>query len=279
MDTRCVRETESSSLDGWDDPPGSGRLFLASQFGVINTPLDGICSASSEFCTALGRTVVPAGSERLRGFLEGPTLTLIEIAGLDAASLDRDEHVTVKLYAASAASPCLAIDQDQFRGAQAATRLRAAVNGGGLVSTTTAAARLDLGVRLSMHRLRFAADLVAPGELQRVVLGTALPARALAAIPNPHCDGRNPLCPSYPVEGSLLEAVAYYSGMDVDLDEPTNGLERVELGVDGRVEVCFQEDGSRASGRVCADEFSDAFSSAHALVASPTRLPFCSSAD
>lgn len=275
MDTRCVPEVESRVSDGWDDQPGAGRLFLATGFSVIGSPQDGVCSGSSDLCTALGRSVLPAGMERLRGFLEGPTLALIEVAGVDEPRGERDEQVTVKLYAVSAGADCLVLAPDQLMDGQAVTRLRSFVNGSALVSTTTAAAKLDLGVRLEMEQLRFSADLTSRGKLERVVFSAALPARMLAAIPNPHCGVRNPLCWSYPVQGSVLEAVAFYADIDVDLDRPANGLERVDVGLEGRLNRCVWESGAEAPGPDCASDLSDGFSAAHSLVAEATELALC----
>lgn len=286
-DIGCVPREPTLDRDGWDDPPGQGMVFFGSRFSILSSPSPEECWRYPGYCTALGRANVAAGSaDRLRGFMAGPARLLLEIAGRDLPPSTAEELVTVKLYDLSEFGTCLAVSDGQIRQTQAVTRLRATLVGEHLVSTSTSAWVVDLGVRLWLERLQVRIELPERGDFARVHLLATLPAAWLGTLTNPHCDGVNPLCPTcedgrntlcptYPMESTVLEAIAGFEDIDTDLDEPRDGLERIRLGPDKLLRDCVLEDRSIAEGRGCSSVLSDGFSSVHSFSALLTDRRFC----
>lgn len=275
-ETGCTPAEPFVDLDGWDDAPGQRVMLLAERFTVLGSASADRCSGYPGYCTALGRANLEAGSDaRLRGFMEGPAKLLVEIGGLDLPSEASEEQVTVKLYDLSALEPCVTVADGQIDRAQAITRLRADLRGGLVVSTSTSVWVAHLGAQLRLERLQVRLELLERRTVVRVDLLASLPAVWLGSLANPHCDGVNTLCRTYPVRNTVLEALRNFEDLDVDLDEPSNGLERVRLGSDGLLRECMLEDYSVAPGRDCSSRLSDGYSSAHSFRATLMHRRFC----
>lgn len=287
-ETGCVPSEPAIDRDGWDDEPGTGALFFALRFSVLNSAPPEDCWRYPGYCTALGRANVAAGSaDRLHGLMEGPAQLLVEIAGLDARRSNIEEKVTVKLYdLAELGRACFVPIEDQVENAQAVTRLRATARQGAVVSTSTSSWIVNFGARLSLERIQVRIEGLERADSARVDVLGVLRASSLATLANPHCDGVNPLCPTceggrntvcptYPIESTVLEAIAQFEEVDADLDEPENGLEKARIGPDKLLRDCVLEDRSIVAGRDCARVLSDGFTSAHSFAASPSDTRLC----
>ena len=257
--------------DGFDDPPGTGRVFIVDTLGHLGPgqgfDLDGRCRGDGDCIdNALGLFGELMNDQIRQWLLGGETLLLVEVAGIDEPFAGDDENVTVKFYGAvDAETPLFPANNFQIpqgetkccefkihadsidsAGVQARSRIRARVEGGRLRSTepatlrlpllattTSSASSFSLELRLARLSLTIGANFASLSE--GIVAGT-IPVYSLHSTPSLLCNSTNLLCPSGSRPGSWLEALLTLSQPDMDLDG--DGLETFDTTLGGRVAVC-----------------------------------------
>jgi hypothetical protein len=302
---------EKIDTDGYDDPPGSGWMFIVDSLRIadrrdIGFDIDGQCIAAGQCIDNSFAPIGPLGNDQIRqGLLRGETLWLIELAGLDLPFTGDDAHLTVKIYDAVDAdgraennfSPpagetrcCeFSISPNSVIGTppQAISRLRGRITDNRLETEPGfIRAVLALGVppypSVAWERARIGARI--PANLKSIsdgVIGGAIPISAISQTENPYCKTvSDPLCPALIPESTMIDLVLALQQPDIDLDG--DGLERMERDVlgNGRVKTCH--DGSGAivpplaadAPWTCAlqPQMADGFSAALELSAVPATV-------
>lgn len=262
-------------IEGWDAAPGTGRFFVVSELAVApegeGFDVDGLCRDTGDCVDNALFRLGQLGNDQIRqGLLGGETTLLIELAGLDEPFTGHDQNLTVKFYGGRDADvpprpgnnfqiPPGEDDCCRFKissaslgpgGVQARARAPAYIVGGVLrtLAPVPLDFRLTVGVpphpEVRIARSRITARL--PATLQRMsagLIGGAIPIQTLVTIENPYCRTLNQLCPQVLSDSTLLDLVTTLLQPDIDIDVPTDGLERLEL-VGGRARRCFDGDGT-----------------------------------
>lgn len=276
---RPLAEIEEGScaeigISGWDDPPGSGPAFILDSFGFAEAgrgfDVDGACRGPGDCIenslSFLGGMI----NDQIRqSLLGGETLLLMELAGLDESYTGDARGLTLKHYRArDADDPFFPANNFQVpRGEsdccrfeihwislqpsppQARLRALAAASRGRLQTVYTSSFEIDfyLGAPsyFRVDRAQISAKL--PTDLSRIsegTLGGAMSIRTLAQISNIYCLVGGTSCPrQLPQDSTLLDLVASFAQPDIDLDESRDGLERLEVGANGRIARCIDGDG------------------------------------
>lgn len=273
-DGACVSEPVScdtpSAPDGWEDAPGSGRVFIINQLAIAGADrgfdLDGHCRGPGDCADNQLWVFGAIGNDQLRqGILGGESLLLIEVAGLDEPYSGDDDSVTLKFYGALDADDpfypannfqipegqtvcCqFKLSSESVVGAplQARARMPAKIEHGfirGLTQTTidfVVTMGLPPYPELRLERARVSARL--PLDLARiedVLLGGAVPMHTLSQLENPYCKTLSPVCPRMLPQSSLLDFFSSLAQPDIDLDVPPDGLEVLVGGGNGRIAEC-----------------------------------------
>lgn len=278
MNDRPVDVGALEFIEGWDAPPGSGRIFVVSELAVApegeGFDVNGACREPGD-CedNALWRLGTLGNDQIRQGLLGGETLLLIELAGLDEPYTGHDPNLTVKFYGARDADDPFRADNNfrvppgedqccQFKivrdsldreGTQSRARVPARIRRGVLETLAPVPLAFRLTVGLPPHpdvrirQSRVSARL--PSSLARLsdgLLGGAIPMEVFSSIDNPYCKTLNSLCEQVLPESSLLDLVSTFIRPDIDLDIPPDGLERLEQR-GGRVARCYDGDGSVVS--------------------------------
>jgi hypothetical protein len=90
--------TEKTHTSGWDDPPGTGHMFVIDEYKIAESSENGIPGPDGKVHNALA-PIGQLGNDQIRqGLLGGETLVLLEIAGVDEPFTGDDDEVTVKFY-------------------------------------------------------------------------------------------------------------------------------------------------------------------------------------
>ena len=274
----CQDPPIEQAWDGWDDAPGSGRTFVLSQIFIASEgqgfDIEGMCEGASCVDNQLWQ-LGQLGNDQIRqGLLGGETLVAVEVSGVDEPYTGTDDQVTVKIYGVRDAddpffpannfsipageTKCceFVVNPQSLAGspAQARTRLPARIRGGHL--STVAQGTLDLVLTvgapphpsLRLERViltgRLSNDL---NQLEGGLLGGAFPLNILARLTNPYCKTLNNLCNRQFPNSTLLDLIASLFQPDIDLDVPSDGLERLLGGPSGRIEECIDGDRSVVS--------------------------------
>ncbi|MCC7384507.1 MAG: hypothetical protein IT384_21850 [Deltaproteobacteria bacterium] len=259
---------EVGEIDGWDDPPGTGRVFVLDALQIApqdrGFDVDGRCRGPGDCIDnslwQLGRL----GNDQIRqGLLGGETLLLLEIAGLDEPFRGDDRLVTVKLYGAGDAdhpflpannfqplpgeSTCcrfLINPQSLDTAGQARSRSPARIRRGQLAAIIAMDLSFTLTVGVPPHPEIVVRRAIISGQLsagltrfQGGLLGGAVPVGTLARIENPYCKTLNNLCSRQLPDSTLIDLIAGLLQPDIDLDH--DGLESVVGGASGRIEACY----------------------------------------
>lgn len=269
-------------IQGWDDPPGTGRAFIINSLAIADRDrgfdVDGVCRGPGDCIDNSLWQLGQLGNDQIRqGLLGGETLLLLELAGLDEPFRGSDRTLTIKFYGARDAddpffpannfSPpagettcCeFKINPQSIAGIppQARARAPAKVERGQLKSLAPVPIQFTLTVGVPPHpEIRVERVLISarlPGNLAEVtdgLLGGAVPVNTLAQTENPYCKTLNNLCQTQLADSTLIDLVAAILQPDFDGDIPPDGLERLNGGGNGRIAECF--DGCGAGG-ACDD--------------------------
>ncbi len=262
-------------LEGWDDTAGSGRAFIVDTLAIAERgrgfDVNGACRGPGDCVDNQLWQLGELGNAQIRqGLLGGETLLVVELAGLGEPFEGSDPNLTVKLYGARDAdvpfypsnnfeippgdTKCceFKLDPDSLSpdGLQARARAPARVHRGLLQSlaavplefrlTVGTPPHADVRIDRALIEARVTASL---SRLSDGKIGGAIPISSLAGIDNPYCKTLNQLCPQSLPESMLIDLVTLFMQPDIDLDVPRDGLETLELGVDGRVSRCYDGDG------------------------------------
>ena len=284
-DVDCT-EPAIEDTDGWDDPPGTGRMFVISAFAIADRDrgfdVDGKCSGPGACIDNSLYRLGQLGNDQIRqGLLGGDSLILLEIAGLDAPHEGSDRSVTVKVYGGRDADDppfpannfsiptgetrCCEylIDGRSLEGGQARARIPARIVRGLLRSTSrTVGGPLQLPVPTStpsqgltearVERIQLSARLPANlSEMNEGLIGGVVSMSTLAQTPNPFCKTLNNLCQRQIPALSALDLALSILQADIDLDG--DGLERIEVGQDGRNDRCYDGCGTTACRVLAVD--------------------------
>jgi hypothetical protein len=265
------------NVDGWEDPPGTGRAFIIDSLTIADRDrgfdIDGKCRGPGDCIDNSLWQLGQLGNDQIRqGLLGGETLLLIELAGVDEPFRGTDRTLSAKFYGARDAddpffpannfqipageTTCceFKINPQSIAGLppQARARSPAKVERGQLRSLQPVPIQFTLTVGVPPHpeirieKVYLSARL--PGNLGRLtdgLLGGAVPVNTLAQTENPYCKTLNNLCPQQLVDSTLIDLVASILPPDIDLDIPPDGLESLTLEADqnsannGRVSRCF----------------------------------------
>lgn len=258
--------------DGWDDFPGTGRMFVLNTFAIAN---DGAALAG------LGELM---NDQIQQGVLGGELLVLVEIAGVNPDFLGDDPSVTVKFYGArdaddpffpannfsvpSGQTTCceFLIDPQSLTTdtlPRARSRAPARIEGGRVQTLQPVPMELTLAIGPPPHssfrleRVLFTArvqpDLL---ELSSGTLEGAMPMSTLAQHDNAFCKQVNE-CSIRFSDSTLLDLVTTEIRVepDVDLSVPRDGLAcLIDVDGDARVDRCCRANGAGAcilSNRDC----------------------------
>lgn len=270
--TPGLEEEFDAVIDGFDDPPGSGRAFVVESLSLADPSqgfdLDGVCDEDGCIDNVLGEIGAVANNQIQQGLRSGTSLLIMELVGLEDPYQGNETSATLKIYGGrDADSPPFPNDNYQTPpGAttccnfkispqslvnvppQAGARTPIRIVNGRLESLAPVPIQfvLTLGtpphaeIRIDQTRVRAVvpADL---GELTDGILGGSVPMNALAAIENPYCRaGQSSQCPrDVPGESKLLDLVTVFAGPQPDLDGDGDGLEcAIDNTGDGLVDGC-----------------------------------------
>lgn len=291
---------------GWDSPFGEGRVFVLDEISFLESSLgfdlDGACRAPGACVDNLLGAWTPEWNDAAaRALAGGEATVLIELVGLtelDAAS----DAISVRVYHGRDAdqpprpandfqtppgeTTCceFEVDASAVAGEFQQPRARSPARLDGSRVQSLVPFPVDLPVALwgaqpnhgpfpiiRVERARLSLELEPDGgAITSGVLGGGIVMAELGRIVPPECAPDGATCPaSSGADGSLLDRVVAVAQPDLDLDIPPDGLERLELGPDGRVLRCFDGDGSEvfpitpgASPWLCAEhpKMADGFS-------------------
>lgn len=300
---------------GQDDAPGSGRAFVLSELGVapqgVGFDLDDRCRGPGDCVDNAAWQLGALLNDPMRQFiLGGYLLYAIELTGKAAHS--GDGALTVRFYTVSDAdepffpannfSPPVGeercceflIDPGALIGdpPQALTRAPARARAGMIQTLAPAEVSLkpppiegeedfdwSLVVLQFLNQAYLSFELRSdPERLVRGRLGGVMRTAALGRAPNPYCRTLNMLCPRQLPDSTMLDLFVSILQPDIDLDG--DGLERLELGANGRVARCFDGNGAEIVAPVlsppwaCAldPRMADGFSVAFEFTAVPATL-------
>lgn len=261
------------SIEGWNDPPGSGYAFIVEQIALADRDrgfdLDGNCTEAGCVDNVLWPIGDLANDQIRQGLLGGESLLLIELAGLDDDPYTGyDETFTIKIYGAEDADePFFPANNFtvppghdtccEFRinaeslvspPAQAKARASATLERGRFRSLEPVDIQFTLTVGQEPHPVvrlesvliegRIGRDL---GTLERGLIGGALPATTLFNTENPYCKSANdPRCPGVFSDSTLLDLVVSILGSQPDIDLDGDGPE-----------CLFDVDGNSVVDRCC----------------------------
>ncbi len=256
--------SEERRPDGWDDPPGSGRVFVVQDIDLAprtrGFDQDGRCDAAGCAENVLWPFDWVLDRQRWDSWIAGHgTPWLIEIAGLESAYDGEDPSVTIKLYAGfdptgwpqddfSPPGACCAfwILEQSLVDRQARARVAGRIRGDVLSSdgpftfdyVLPARDRPAPELRFERARLwvRLSRDL---STLRYGTAGGALTVRSLATAFDLRC--LDTLNPCLETDETPLDAAARHVQPDVDLDVPLDGLDRISLDAQGRRVAACQE--------------------------------------
>ncbi|MBI2373241.1 MAG: hypothetical protein HYV07_04515 [Deltaproteobacteria bacterium] len=258
-------------VDGWDDPPGTGQAFIVDSLAIADRSrgfdIDGVCRGPGDCVDNSLWQLGQLGNDQIRqGLLGGETLLLIEVSGLDLPFVGNDRTITVKFFGARDAddpffpannfqipmgeTTCceFKINPQSIAGIppQARARAPAKIERGQLKSLAPVPIQFTLTVGVPPHpeirieRVLLSARVPAKlTELAEGLLGGALPINTLAQTDNPYCKTLNQLCPRQLPDSTLIDLIATILPPDIDLDIPRDGVERLEGGGSGRIEICY----------------------------------------
>ena len=269
----CADPLVEQGWDGWDDAPGTGRVFVLDQLFFASRgqgfDLDGRCVDGDCVDNQLWQLGLLGNDQLRQGLLGGETLIALEIAGIDEPYTGNDAQVTVKIYSVvdaddpffpannfsipSGETKCceFLISPHALTGPslQARARAPARIRRGQLSTIAESVIDVEPFAWLPAQPFRFERTVITgrlSNDLTRLddgLLGGALPIATLARFENPYCKTLNELCNRESPGSTLLDLVATYFGPDIDLDTPADGLERVRGGANGRIEACLDGDG------------------------------------
>jgi hypothetical protein len=269
--TQVPVDTVPTEIDGWDDPPGSGRAFIVNSIAIAGKDrgfdIDGNCSDTEgcidNFLWRLGEL----GNDQIRqGLLGGESLLLLELAGLDEPYRGEDESVTVKIYGARDAddpffpannfkvppghTTCceFKINPQSLNSPppQARARAPARIERGRLRSLAPVPIQFTLTVGVPPHpEIRLERVLISgriPSTLKEFnegLLGGAVPINTLAQTENPYCKTVSPRCPVQFTDSTLIDLVSTLLGPRPDIDLDFDGIECVrDTNGDGAIDLC-----------------------------------------
>ena len=258
-----------TEIEGWDRPPGEGKAFILKTLAIAGETsgfnLDGRCKGTGECIDNSLWQLGELGNASIRqGLLNGETLLLIELAGIDEDFRGNDRNLTLKIYAArdadqpirssnnfsipEGASSCceFKLSEQSVRGnpRQAIARAPARIELGDLRTLGTVYLRVAISIgsppypELDLRRLLISSRVSSDfSQMSDGLLGAALPARTLAQTNNPYCQTLSTFCPQTLPDSSLLDLVVALLQPDLDLDG--DGLEVVLPGANGRIAECY----------------------------------------
>jgi hypothetical protein len=259
-------------IEGWERPPGEGHAFIMKTLAIAGEgrgfDLDKRCRGQGNgdcIDNSLWELGELGNASIRQGLLNGETLLLVELSGIDEEFLGgTDKNLTLKLYAArdadqpirssnnfsipDGATKCceFKISEQSLRGnpRQAIARAPARIITGELESLGSVYIRIAISIgsppypQLDLRRLfikgRVASDF---SSMNDGILGAGLPIQSLALTDNPYCQTLNTLCPQTLPDSSLLDLIAALLPPDLDLDG--DGIERVLTGANGRIAQCY----------------------------------------
>lgn len=258
-------------VDGWDDGPGTGQIFVINQLAVSGESrgfdIDGACdNATGCVDNILWRLGELANDQIRQSLLGGEILLLVELAGLNTPYRGDDESLTLKMYGGSDAddpifpannfgvppgeTECCQfnINPQGLSGLppQARARAPSRVEQGRLRSlaplpiSVTTSTGAPLFPELRLERALVSGRL--PSQLDAIdegLLGGAISVSSLAQMDNPNCRVLSPRCPEQFTDSSLLDLVSILIGPKPDVDLDFDGLECVsDTDGDGRIDRC-----------------------------------------
>ena len=258
-----------TEIEGWDRPPGEGKAFILKTLAIAGQSsgfnLDNRCKGTGECIDNSLWQLGELGNASIRqGLLNGETLLLIELSGIDEEFRGNDDNLTLKLYAARDADQPIR-SSNNFSIPEGATKCcefklsEQSIRGNPRQAIARAPARIDLGDlrTLGSVYIRVAISIGSPPypelDLRRLLissrvasdfstmsdglLGAGIPVRTLAVTENPYCQTLNSLCPQTLPDSSLLDLVVALLQPDLDLDG--DGRENVYAGANGRIAECY----------------------------------------
>lgn len=286
--------------DGYAAPYDSGLIFWVGQFALAPSgdglDIDGdgaVDAALNSAWSGLPREMINVA---FRDALQADRMTaLLEIAGVCAdAYHGSDAASTVKLYVgrdsddSRANNWCLGegcgevlVNPEYLDGDQATRRSTPAPIVDFVVhiviqSVGSISFDADLGEPFELRRLHLRAVLVEDRtELRDGVLCGMVPASNLARIPIPLCTDNPAICEFYgiPTDRTLAEDLRI-NGHRPDIDFDGDGLETFDVGADGKVDICWDGDGSVMGSKDCMQDpqLQDGYSSCFAFHATPAII-------
>jgi hypothetical protein len=92
--------TQKTHHTGWDDPPGTGHVFVIDEIKIAESPDIGFPGPDGKIHNILAPIGQLWNDQLRQGLLGGEDLMLIEIAGIDEPFAGDDDEVTLKFYRA-----------------------------------------------------------------------------------------------------------------------------------------------------------------------------------
>ncbi|MBI2373771.1 MAG: hypothetical protein HYV07_07220 [Deltaproteobacteria bacterium] len=238
--------------------PGLGRAYVLDSLAIDDTR-DNPMNALWVLGTAFNDSI----RQRLLGALG--RVVLVELAGADEAFPQIDSAVSVRTYMAvdfddppfpannfqvpMGQTECCQFTLDRrslgpngtplwLTGGSIIGGLLTTIEGNFGISWTTSSSSSEPLETVEGHlRAR-----VRDNGLTEGVIEGAIPAQTLGRIYDPLCKTPNTLCPRQLPDSTLLDIVANFNNPDLDLD--LDGLETIETSASGRVERCYDGDGT-----------------------------------
>lgn len=253
--------------EGWDAEPFTGKLFIVDALRIaprgVGFNLDGKPCGGGSCADNLVADLGPHANEHIdSGVTSGATLLLMEVVGLEDGFDGNDLSATIKFYTAKDAD----VPPQPLNNFDGSECCKFHVLASSLGADGQSIARA--GVRIQSFRihpvrsfsLRFAL-VISEGDVRELtidrarisgrldrslttlsegLLGGAVSAASLAAIPNPYCNVLSSLCQGRS-SPTLLELLA--PGIQPDIDTDDDGLEQITGGADGLISGCTDRRG------------------------------------
>lgn len=263
------------SPEGWDDPVGSGPLYVINQLSIagpnVGFDVDQACTVDGCIDNRLWRLGTYFNDHLRQALLGGAFLAGLELAGLNNPYRGDDPSLTLKFYGLRdfddpfypandfrvppGGTTCCEFEVDPASlasgGQQARQRSPAAINRGLLSTLAPTELSLNLPLGPAPHRSMLihgslteshihTSTTVVLGALTQGLLGGAVDLNTLADLPNQGCLTVSSSCAvAFTQDHSLLDLVSTLLGPAPDIDRDGDGFECVlDTDGDARIDLC-----------------------------------------